>query len=73
MPIVMIYPTYNAAEPRLLSLEREYSDEQFLAFAEELFAAISKAATGNYEQRPVTVQILCRENDGWKSRFTAGL
>ena len=66
-PIVMIYPTYNAAMPRLIVLPYNYTDDQFLQFVTELAAAIRESGSAGYERQSVTMQVLISDGSVWQS------
>ena len=73
MPIVMIYQSDNAAKPQLLSLQRDYTDEQFVAFMGALCTAIQNAMGDGYDHQRVSVQVLVRDGMDWKSQLLAAL
>jgi hypothetical protein len=72
-PILMIYPTYETAQPQLLTLQRDFTDDQFLSFITALVAAIEEAQAGKYERRSATIQLLINDGVAWQSRLSVDL
>ncbi len=61
--IVMIYRTYEAGTPALLSLSPNFTDEQFVAFVQGLADAINQAQVSNYDRTAVTLTVLGKQED----------
>ena len=64
--ILMVYPTYNdSVQPQLISLSREFTNEEFIAFVASLADALN-APQGGYEHALMTVAVMERqEGPGW--------
>lgn len=61
--IVMVYRTYEAGTPALLSLSPNFTDEQFVAFVQGLADVINAAQVSNYDRTPVTLNVLAKQED----------
>ena len=67
--ILLVYPTYdNNTPPRVLSLNRDFTSEQFLKFVTDLAGALNKPQ-GGYDHVKVTVAVLMREEGGWAEKL----
>ena len=66
--LLMVYPTFdNGHPPVLLTLDRNFTSEQFLKFMIDLTDALNKPQDG-YDHARMTIVVMERESVGWVAK-----
>ncbi len=67
--LVMIYRTYEASTPVVLSVPPGVPDEQFVAFARSLAETVRRLQSSGCDRTSVTVSLLAEDGENYVTKL----